>query len=348
MSSILIRADAGPTIGYGHLMRCLALAQAWQKEVDGTAGFMMQDPDQSIKEQITAEGFEVIPLPPGIDAALDAQYVCSIADSHESRWVIVDGYRFDYDYQCLLKRCGQKVLFIDDFGHAGSYAADLVLNQNVYANDSYYQIKNDYTRLLLGPRFALLRKSFLARKGWIRNIPPHARKILISLGGSDPKNATSLVLDAFERIMMPGMILKVVITAKNSCISTIRSRLISAPYEGDLLIDTRDMPDLMAWADLAISAGGSTNLEMAFMGLPGLTINLFGNQVLNSDFLQRDGLIENLGWYEKVNVQDMADRIFQLMESEERRTSMSVKGRSLVDGNGASRVVQYMRSDYSA
>ncbi len=54
-----------------------------------------------------------------------------------------------------MKACG--VLAVDDYGHAGHYTADLVLNQNLHAREELYQDREAHTRLLLGNRFALLR-----------------------------------------------------------------------------------------------------------------------------------------------------------------------------------------------
>ena len=62
-----------------------------------------------------------------------------------------------------------------------------------------------------------------------------------------------------------------------------------------------NMPSLMNWADLAITAGGSTSWELAFMGVPNLIINFAKNQVSNSEQLHDSGLAMNLGDYKRIS-----------------------------------------------
>ena len=109
---------------------------------------------------------------------------------------MVDGYQFNADYQRALKAAGFRVLFLDDYGHATHYSADLVLNQNAYANEKMYAARESYTRLLLGTDYCLLRREFSSWRGWKREIAPIGTKILVTMGGSDPENFTTDVVEA--------------------------------------------------------------------------------------------------------------------------------------------------------
>ena len=93
----------------------------------------------------------------------------------------MDGYQFEASYQCELKHAGLKVLFVDDNGHAGGYAADLVLNQNPQATGSMYEQREPYTRLLLGTRYCMLRREFNSWRGWNREIPAVGRDPCVKL-----------------------------------------------------------------------------------------------------------------------------------------------------------------------
>ena len=52
--------------------------------------------------------------------------------------------------------------------------------------ESLYVQREPYTRLLLGPRYALLRREFVSWSHSEREIEEVARNILVMMGGSDP------------------------------------------------------------------------------------------------------------------------------------------------------------------
>ena len=101
-------------------------------------------------------------------------------------WIVLDGYHFDGSFQDGLVAGGRRVLALDDYCHAGWYHADLVLNQNAGAEAVLYANRAPTTVLLLGPRFALLREEFREWSGQHRRIPLCARRVVVTLGGSDP------------------------------------------------------------------------------------------------------------------------------------------------------------------
>lgn len=107
---------------------------------------------------------------------------------------------------------------------------------------------------------------------------------------------------------------------------------------GRVIVDCNDMPALMADADLAVTAGGTTVWELAFMGLPALTIILAENQRSNGDALQKLGIAQNLGWHAGLSPEHIADALKPLLEDRSVRCEMSRRGRDLVDGLGSLRV----------
>src|SRR5262249_28782632 len=157
---------------------------------------------------------------------------------------------------------GVRLLFIDDYGHAGEYAADLVLNQNLAADAVLYARRQPHTRLLLGPRYALLREEFLRLRLLRREIPPVARKVLVSLGGGDPHNVTSKVVDVLKQFC--EIETKVIVGGSNPHIQSMRSSITNDSSAIHFVVDANNMPELMVWADIAIAAGGSTAWELAF------------------------------------------------------------------------------------
>jgi len=190
---LLVRVDSGINMGSGHVMRCLALAQAWQ-DGGGDAVFVLATESPNAEARLTAEGFEVVYINAKPGSAEDARLTTKLAHKYGASWVVVDGYHFGGDYQKIIKEAGLNLLFIDDYGHAGYYPADIVLNQNIHADEDLYRNRASYTKLLLRTRYVLLRREFLRWQGYKREIPEIARKMLVTMGGSDPQNVTLKVL----------------------------------------------------------------------------------------------------------------------------------------------------------
>src|ERR1700722_13563948 len=195
---LLVRADASSAIGSGHVMRCLALAKAWQN-TGGRVSWLIAESIPFIDERLVGEGIHRSSVEVAPGTAVDAAQTVAAARGANPAWVVVDGYRFRPDYVRQLKSAGLHVLFFDDDGRFDSYASDVVLNQNVLANREMYEKREPYTRLLLGSEYVLLRPEFLAEPR-ARAHPATVRKVLVTMGGSDSENVTRKVLLALLRL----------------------------------------------------------------------------------------------------------------------------------------------------
>src|SRR5581483_478187 len=194
-NALIIRADSSIAMGTGHVMRCLALAEAW-RDAGGSCAFVMSSPAPPIRERLRTEKCEVFPLNSRAGSEEDARELVNLSCSLGSDFVVVDGYQFGDHYQEYIKAQGLALLFVDDNGHAGRYSADVVLNQNVHASADLYRKRAPYTELLLDLKYAMLRREFTRWKTWKRRIVPVGRNVLVTLGGSDPENVTASVVRA--------------------------------------------------------------------------------------------------------------------------------------------------------
>ena len=340
---LFIRADASDQIGTGHMMRCLALAQAWQ-DAGGQVVFAMAMKDPVIEARLRAEDMGVVYLPARPGSADDTTQTTALAQQESAAWVVVDGYHFGAECQQMIKDSGLNLLFIDDNGHAEHYYADLVLNQNISASAGLYANREPYTRLLLGTRYVLLRREFLRWQGWKREIPVVARKVLVTLGGADPDNVTLKVVRALDQVAVDGLEAVVVVGGSNPHYEQLQSAIRNSPFAIRLERNVTNMPELMAWADVAVTAGGSTCWELACMGLPNLVLVLADNQRSIAERLDAAGVAVNLGWYENLSPVKVAQALAQLMVAAGRRADMARYGRELVDCGGSDRVLTQLKS----
>ena len=344
MNNLLIRADATTQMGTGHVMRCLALAQGWQDH-GGRAVFLSLGESDSLKQRILHEGFDFIPLESkynngsDIEETLRTLEQLKMSSAKCKTWIAMDGYHFDAQYQKIIKEAGYKLLWIDDYGHADHYYADIVLNQNIYANHDLYVNREAYTRLCLGSRYVLLRREFHTWQGWTRQILPAAYKILVTMGGSDPYGTTLKVVQALKKIERQDMEATIIIGPANPHRRKIEEEISNVSFSVHILSSVQDMPEQMAWADIAITAGGTTCWELAFMGLPSVIIISSDNQQPIAEGLDSAGTSINIGWQQEAAPNKIAETIQKLLLNAKARKEMCEVGRRMVDGFGLKRLI---------
>jgi UDP-2,4-diacetamido-2,4,6-trideoxy-beta-L-altropyranose hydrolase len=340
----VFRADGGTRIGSGHVMRCLALAQAWV-QVGGRATFASAEPCAALEKRIcnNSMGRIVMSAEPG--SPQDAERTILLARQLQSDWIVLDGYHFGAAYQRAIRDSGKRLLVIDDTAHLDRYCAHLLLNQNIFARREMYHNGESTTDYLLGTRFALLRDEFRRWSGKEGETRDKARRVLVTMGGSDPDDATSKVLHAIYAYGLKYLEVMVVVGADNPHKEKIENliRRRSAP-DVRLVQNVAHMPELMDWADVAVTAGGSTCWELAYMGVPAVVLVLADNQKDIAAGLDEAGVMINLGSHEKASDEAMADALITLLRNRDLRRQMGLRGRKLVDGNGCDRVVSALQA----
>ena len=342
LGTILVRADASVEIGTGHVMRCLALAQAWQ-DAGGRAVFAMTKTIPAISDRLRREGMEIVSLTAESGAAEDVSQTLTAANLNQANWVILDGYSFGSQYQREIKHAGKKLLFLDDNAHCSHYCADLVLNQNIHAHEGMYARRDKRTRLLLGLRFALLRREFSNGRGQPRVVADIGRKVLVAFGGCDPGNATASAIEALDCLPSGSLEVSVVAGGGNPHLETLKQMCARGRHPTRIVQDPKSMMDLMLWADVAISAAGSTCWEICFLGLPAMLIAVAENQKPGAEELARREIAQYLGCVGSFSPERLAAELHELLECKPRRDAMSAAGQKLIDGQGSNRVVTAMQ-----
>jgi UDP-2,4-diacetamido-2,4,6-trideoxy-beta-L-altropyranose hydrolase len=346
LGDLLIRADASSQIGAGHVLRCLALAQAWQQR-GGGATFFSHCESEGIRRRVTQEGFRFVqihsPYPDKGDLRDTLAAVMKIEREGNSRapsWFVLDGYHFDSAYQEALKAAGLFLLVLDDMAHLPRYHVDLLVNAGMGANQCLYSHAGE-GKLLLGTKYMLLRQEFLDRRKPNKEIPERAERILVTLGGADSKNVTSIVMEGLSQTQDLPWTARIVVGSVNPHAAELKRKAARAESKFEILQDVDQVPELMAWCDLAVSGGGATGCELAFMGVPSLLVILSENQRRLAEGLDGKCAV-NLGHEKDLEPERVAHAVARLVSDREERIRMSREGRKLVDGLGADRVVDEM------
>jgi UDP-2,4-diacetamido-2,4,6-trideoxy-beta-L-altropyranose hydrolase len=339
--TLIIRADASAKIGSGHLMRCIALAQFYKSKNMGDIIFITCCSNDALLTFIIDNGFQVVRLEKAYPDPKDLEMMSRILYDNTVSWVVLDGYHLDSAYQLNLKNKGCRLLVIDDMNHLHHYYADLLLNQNIDAENFNYSCEQN-SRLLLGTRYILLRHEFLAFKERKKKNYQIARRMMVSLGGADPNNVTLEIIHSLCKLRISGFHVKVIAGPSHPQISSLRKAADMAPFPIEIFHNVRKMANFMAWADLAISAGGTTCWELAYMRVPFAVVILAKNQEKIALGLHDATAAINLGWYSSLTSEALTDCLLNLIENKDKRMELSSNGKNLVDGLGVERVQKQM------
>jgi UDP-2,4-diacetamido-2,4,6-trideoxy-beta-L-altropyranose hydrolase len=337
---LVLRADATTAGGTGHMMRALALAQAWL-DGGGHARWLVADAPAGLLERIAHEGIEIVPVAAPAGSQADASELRTALDRDPGAVAVVDGLQFDEAYLDALGEASARVLLIDDRADRARYPVGFLLNQNAHADRSAYPADST-CRFLLGTHYVLLRREFVADPP-PRTTPGVAHHILVTFGGADPTGMTGRTVQALRLLpedLQATVEVRFIIGAANADEPVIAATLADPGlgYRASLERAVGDMPARMAWADLAVTSGGSTVWELARTGCPALVVETVPVEQLLVTGLDRVGLFGRLGPEARLDTRRMANEIAAKAEDMPWRAAMSALGMHLVDGRGARRV----------
>lgn len=289
---IAFRVDASNEIGTGHFMRCLTLADVLKQRGTQIRVLSRHLPGY-FRDMLAAKEHQFMPLNSssieaisddlaqshwlGTSQHADAQDTIQALSDQTWDWLVVDHYALDVRWESVLRQTAKNILVIDDIADR-QHDCDALLDQNFYADmDTRYTGKVPaHCRLLLGPRYALLREEFRQLREQIKPRTGLIKRVLVFFGGMDADNYTSRAVEVLSNLGIEGLHVDVVIGAQHPH----REQIESACAELDFVchVQTNRMAALMATADLAVGAGGSASWERCCLGLPALAFSMANNQ----------------------------------------------------------------------
>ncbi|SIR42911.1 UDP-2,4-diacetamido-2,4,6-trideoxy-beta-L-altropyranose hydrolase [Pontibacter lucknowensis] len=327
---IIFRADGNSRIGLGHVTRSLALVHMLRKEFECV--FAIQSPDQALQERIREVCDGIIVLPP---AEPDADRFVHELDAYISaeEIVVLDGYTFGTAYQQNIKSRGAALVCIDDI-HTYPFVADAVINQAGGVSPEKYQTA-PYTRLLLGPHYALLRPAFLRAAKAARAIPEGELRVMVCMGGADPDNHTLQALEALQAIPAVKYIEIVVGSAYNRLheLKQYLKDLPQAKLHRDLSAES--LRRLMAKCQAAITSASGISYEYAAGGGLLFVKQTADNQTGMHQFLTTEGIAQDYGNLSEVLQQGMSETLFAAQLTTQRQ---------FFDGKSPERLLELFKS----
>lgn len=306
--------------------------------------FLTKSDAVNLSEELSAFTEDWGFLDPEINAQTDAARTVDYCHRIGAEHAIIDHYHADEAYQHVLLDAGLRWM---QFDGAASFPlwADWVVSMSPAADaDRYSRLqRRPHTRMMLGPRYAILRDEFLEWQG-PRPVPSQAERLLLIFGGGDDRGACVTCLDALRHTDRYDItILSGGANPQLPCIHTWMKE--NKKHRVRLLLDEPDVAERMSEADMAISAGGTTTFELAMMGLPALIIQIADNQWGNAQAWGRIGAMIDLGPLESLNTIQLCDQLMMLAQDQSLREQMAIAGREYVDGHGVDRLLRELYPD---
>ena len=354
--NIVFRVDATSQIGSGHFYRCLTLADAL-KQIGAEVSFVSRQLPEHLRTKLGANGHRLLSIdreagvgdagaPPfrnewlGVSQEADARDTLEAISSNTVDWLIVDHYALDARWEGLVNAATNKLLVIDDLADR-RHICDVLIDQNHYVDmEVRYEGKVPaHCRLLLGPRYAILRDEFRQLRRRVTPRDGSIRKILVFLGGGDAGAHVMTAIDALREIDFKNIGVDVVVGAQQSGLAHIRQLCSVSGFTCH--VQTDRMAELMADADLAIGAGGSATWERACMGLPTLAIAIAENQVRVVEDAAAKGVVY-APQTTRLHSRFLARHLESLMENPQLLRMLSTNSLGSTDGRGVARILRSM------
>ena len=351
--TILFRCDAGTKYGFGHIMRCIAFAQAFHRAGYKENIFFLKKVanDDLYEELLVRNGFRYFFLP---DNAEGLQFEFEkYSHPGSTNILIFDNYDVTAEQMALYKQKNKHLVAIDDLADR-EFSVDLIINQNIDSEHLDYQTKGP-VKLLLGSSYVLLRNSFLQIKNRRnrnegRAKPLDEKHIFLSFGGGDTFSRIKRLLKMFHKLdqrLENEIVLDFALPNNQMLLSQIRSELTGLKkIRVNLIIGEYDLSYPMSNADFALTAAGTSVFELAFLGIPQMAFIIDKNQEITGQKINKAGIGVCQGYIEDISETEFVSTFIEFLENESMKQKMSKLGEDYIDGRGAERVVDEVVSFY--
>lgn len=329
---VALRCDGGPTIGVGHVMRCVALGE--ELTARGHEVLLWGDLGGIgwLRTLIAGHGWDVLAAPD------DPAGVARVADDLGLDAVVLDGYHLDPGIGSALAASSRRLLTLVDYDFGVQQHADVYVDQNLGA--SVHPDLPAGATALAGVEYALFRDTVRDRRRSAPRAPhlPHRPvRVVAVFGGTDAFGAAPVVLPA---LLATGEALDVTVVAtRPESVDAVRAAATGAGQQVRVVAPEPDFGALVAEADLVISASGSSVWELLCMGVPAAVVCVVDNQEEGYRQSLDRGVVAGLGHLGRFDPAAATATLGTLVGDAAIRDEYAARGQALVDGLGRERVV---------
>jgi len=190
-------------------------------------------------------------------------------------------------------------------------------------------------------KYAIINRNFF--KNRISKINPIVKKIIVLQGGADTHCFTPKIIDSFNKVNL-NFEITVVLGRSFNCWKKLNRSISNSKQKIKILSDLPTLSPILKKFDLAITAGGMTLLELAYVGVPSLIICGEKFEVETANLLEKNNFGKNLGFGKNLSTTKIAKNIELISQNLTQRKKMKLNGQKIIDGNGVIRVKDLIKS----
>ena len=345
--SLVVRVDASPEIGLGHLSRCSAIAQEWARR-GGQVSFIIKGSLASAMTALEDPGYRLDKLSPSCEWGEDADAVSNACRDTDAAWLLVDAPScFAEEYMHRALPSGTCFLGIEDVPGSVPAMADAVLNPNFGVDTGMYPHADASSLMLLGPDYLPMRRAMVEVRSRMDSSEDESarRGLLLTAGGSDPHGVIPRAIELLRERGPRGLQVRAIIGPGATSAGDLPA-LARADHQWLAVAQdasSSDVAQMMLTSRVGLATGGGMMWEMLLLGLPTLAVQIDAtNQEQALVSLEREGAIRLLGTPADLN-RELVRGLQSLLHDRGRSDSMRRIGMRIVDGLGASRIVDRMQ-----
>jgi UDP-2,4-diacetamido-2,4,6-trideoxy-beta-L-altropyranose hydrolase len=297
--------------------------------------------DGNLIDRVRARGVEVIVLDDtttrplatwltvGLEEEIRAMERLVNCLDRPPRWIVVDHYELDAEWERAMATMGSRVCAIDDIANR-SHDSDILLDATLTDSSRYEGLVPPRTIQLLGLRYAPIRDDFVIERERMRTRDGTIRRVLVFYGGVDWTGETLKALRVMRSLPYDAII-DVVTGPLNKRLDEIRSAIEDDP-RARLQAGETKMAELTGAADLALGAIGTAMWERCFVGCPAVVTATLQLTVSLGPGFGGTGAAAWMGYAEDVSFDALRDVVACLLDDPERVREMNRKALALADG----------------
>ena len=330
-SKFILIVDASNKIGFGHLQRCLVFADFLRKKKCKVFFITSEKISYDI---ILSKGFDCIILSKLYTNFKNKFNDYSVITDLPSKSIFKNKDEY-HQYFDNLKKNAKSIISFEDLQNF-PYCNDIVIIP--YFGAHKLKLKRfKKTKYLLGTDYFILRDEFYNNRFIVKK---RAKKLLITMGGSDPNLTTLKVLHSIRKLKIKFDIIITLGAATN--IKENQINIIMRDFKGtiDIHKNTKNMAKLMLQCDLAITNDGLTKYELSATGVPFLIVSSSKQQELISKEFSLKGSGIHIGNINYINKKTIQQKFLNLFKNHTLRLKMSNKGKNLFKSNSLEKIWQ--------